>query len=342
MNAPAGLRSYSYAEEKSVFRTTLHKWLLAIAVAALLFAPTYLSGYWLGLFSLTGIVVIALTGMNIIGSSGQVNLGWLGFMAVGAYFSAVMTGQYNQQFFVGLIGAGLLSGVLGMVFALPQRKKLPWVLPASFIFQILLLLLINHWTITGGTEGLSVPYPSVGFINFNTITGLYFLVVSVMGLSIFFANNLLKTRTGRAFTAVRDNPRAAQAMGIDLFGTRALAMFLGCFTAGIAGSLLAHWSGFITSGNFSLLDSFLFLGVILVFGLGKMWAPVFGAILFLLVTRIIAPWLAGTNLSPNAPLPFAATLYGAIIIFAVAAVYLVMRRQNSGLKDPNLTKQKVK
>ncbi|GAH44795.1 unnamed protein product, partial [marine sediment metagenome] len=82
-------------------------------------------------------------------------------------------------------------------------------------------------------------------------------------LTVFFAKNLARTRVGRAFIAIRDNDLAAEVMGINLFRYKLLAFFIGCFLAGIAGSLLAHWIGFMSAENFTLMDSILYIGMII-------------------------------------------------------------------------------
>ena len=90
---------------------------------------------------------------------------------------------------------------------------------------------------------------------------------------------MARTRVGRAFIAIRDNDLAAEVMGVNLFYYKMLAFFIGCFLAGIAGSLLAHWTGSISTDNFSFMDSILYVGMIIIGGLGTTLGPILGVIL---------------------------------------------------------------
>ncbi len=119
MTLPSGTRSYTYAEDMAILRTKTH-WALFIGFLVLLFAmPLYLSNYWLGVVNLIGITLIAATGLNIlIGYCGQLSIGHAGFMAVGAYTSAILTNRLELPFLVGLICAGLAAGAIGLIFGI--------------------------------------------------------------------------------------------------------------------------------------------------------------------------------------------------------------------------------
>jgi branched-chain amino acid transport system permease protein len=106
------------------------------------------------------------------------------------------------------------------------------------------------------------------------------------------------------------------------------AFFIGCATAGISGALLAHWQGFITSGTFSAADSIGYIGVLIICGLGSIWSPVTGAIIFVLIFRVIAPALAGINLAPSENLTALTTVYALVITAAGAVAALRLRKKS--------------
>ena len=115
------------------------------------------------------------------------------------------------------------------------------------------------------------------------------------------AKNLARTRAGRAFIAIRDNDLAAEVMGINLFRYKLIAFFIGCFLAGIAGSLLAHWIGFMSVEHFTIMDSILYIGMIIIGGLGTTTGPIFGVIFIRLLQQgitFIAPVLESTFALP--------------------------------------------
>jgi branched-chain amino acid transport system permease protein len=122
MDLPAGTRNHSYAEDMAIFRTKTH-WFLLIALLIVLFtAPTWFGGYWLSIANLIGITIIAVTGLNILtGYCGQLSIGHAGFMAVGAYTSAILTTRFDQPFLVGLICAGFMAGIIGILFGIHRR-----------------------------------------------------------------------------------------------------------------------------------------------------------------------------------------------------------------------------
>jgi branched-chain amino acid transport system permease protein len=134
------------------------------------------------------------------------------------------------------------------------------------------------------------------------------------------AKNIARTRVGRAFIAIRDNDLAAEVMGINLFYYKLLAFFIGCFLAGIAGSLMAHWTGSISTDNFSFMDSILYIGMIIIGGLGTTLGPIVGVIFIRLldvgVYNYLSPYLQSTF--PQLPGGFtsgiAPMLFGLVII----------------------------
>jgi len=288
----------------AIFRTKTHWAMLLALLVILLTGPLYWGNYWLGVANLLGITIIAATGLNILtGYCGQLSIGHAGFIAVGAYTSAVLTNRLELPFLVGLICAGLAAGLVGMLFGIPSLRVKGFYLAISTIAaQFIIIWVINHWTnVTGGFDGISVPPASIGGITFISQASQFYLIMVITVLVIFLAKNLARTRAGRAFVAIRDNDLAAQVMGINLFRYKLIAFFIGCFLAGIAGSLLAHWIGFMNAENFTLMDSILYVGMIIIGGLGSATGPIFGAIFIRLLQQgitFIAPVLENTFALP--------------------------------------------
>jgi len=204
---------------------------------------------------------------------------------------------------VGFICAGLVAGLVGMIFGIPSLRVKGFYLAISTIAaQFIIIWVINHWTsVTGGFDGISVPPASIGGINFVSQTSQFYLILAITIIVIFAAKNLARTRVGRAFVAVRDRDLAAEVMGINLFRYKLIAFFIGCFLAGIAGSLLAHWIGFMNAENFTLMDSVLYIGMIIIGGLGTATGPIFGVIFIRMLQQgitFIAPVLENTFTLP--------------------------------------------
>jgi branched-chain amino acid transport system permease protein len=291
MSMPCGVRNYNYAQDMAIVRTGT-QWASLIGFLVLLFAaPLYLSNYWLSVFNLIGITLIAAIGLNLlVGYCGQLSIGHAGFIAVGAYTSAVLTNRFDMPFLVGLIGGGLVSGLVGLVFGLPSvRVKGFYLAITTIAAQFIIIWVINHWGLTGGFTGMTVPAASIGGLVFRSETSQFYLIIGISVLSVFFAQNLARTKVGRAFIAIRDNDLAAEVMGINLLYYKLLAFFIGCFFAGIAGALLAHYWRSLNAEMFSFTDSILYIGMIIIGGLGTSLGPILGVVVIRLLQQVLLP-----------------------------------------------------
>jgi branched-chain amino acid transport system permease protein len=293
MTLPCGIRNQTYAEDMAIVRTRTH-WALLIGFLTFLFtAPLYLGGTWISLFNLIGCTLIAAVGLNIlVGYCGQLSIGHAGFIAVGAYTSAVLTNRLELPFIVGLISAGIVSGVIGLIFGLPSvRVKGFYLAITTIAAQFIIIWVINHWGYTGGFLGITVPYASTepfGNYIFQSRISQYYLIFIIAAICVFFAKNLARTKVGRAFIAIRDNDLAAEVMGVNLLYYKLLAFFIGCFFAGIAGSLLAHlYYLSLNTEYFSFTESILYIGMIIIGGLGTSVGPIFGVVFIRLLQHLL-------------------------------------------------------
>ena len=290
MSLPTGIRSYTYAQDVAIFRTRTHWVWLGVLLAFLFTGPLYWGGEWLSVANLIGITIIAATGLNILtGYCGQLSIGHAGFIAVGAYASAILTNRFGFPFLAGLICGGGVAGLVGMIFGVPSLRVKGFYLAISTIAaQFIIIWVINHWTgVTGGFNGMVVPPASIGGASFISQASQFYLIMIIVIIVVFLAKNLARSRVGRAFVAIRDNDIAAQVMGINLFRYKLLAFFIGCFLAGVAGSLFAHWIGFLNAENFTMMDSILYVGIVIIGGLGTTIGPIFGVIFIRLLQKLM-------------------------------------------------------
>ena len=310
----------------AIIRTRTQWVLLLVGLLVLFTAPLYLSIYWLGVVNLIGITIVAATGLNLLtGYCGQLSVGHAGFIAVGAFTSAVLTARVGLPFLVALPAAGLMAGAIGVIFGVASlRVKGFYLAIATIAAQIIIIWVISNLEVTGGFLGLSVPRAEIFGITFRTQQSLFFLIMTVTALVIFLAKNLARTRIGRAFVAIRDNDLAAEVMGINLFRYKLIAFFAGCFLAGIAGSLTAHWIGFVSVEHFSISDSILYVGMIIIGGAGTTLGPILGAVAIRMLQQgvtLISPTLESAI--PGAPSGFTAGL-GPLIFGIVIVLFLVL------------------
>lgn len=282
---PCGTSNETLGEDMAVIRTRL-QWLLTIAGCVLLLTfPLFASHYLTSLVNKMSITIIAVLGLQLVmGYCGLISFGQVAFMAVGAYSSAILTNTLGWSFWIALPVSGLSAGLFGVIGGAPSLRITGFYLALATlaIHQIIAWLMV-HLPITGGVAGLHAPAPSIGNFAFNSEKRMFYIIVPVMLLMTYFAKNLTRRRIGRAFVAIRDNDVAAEAMGINLYFYKLLAFFIACFYAGIAGSLLAHWTMVVHPEQFMMTNALYFIGMLIVGGLGSITGVFFGTLFFALL-----------------------------------------------------------
>ena len=318
---PCGTFNEDYGRDTAVIRTRL-QWIITIlAIVVLLTVPLYGGYYFIGLINKIAIAIIAVMGLQLMmGYCGLISFGQVAFMAIGAFTSAILTTTYGWPFWLALPVSGIVAGVVGIVGGTPAlRIKGFYLALATLAIYYIVVWLIMHLKITGGVIGLHAPAPTIGSFAFDTDETMYYIIVPVMLLMTYFAKNLARSRIGRAFVAIRDNDLAASVMGINLFYYKLLAFFIGCFFAGIAGSLFAHWMQFVHVEQFPLADAVFFIGMLIVGGLGTITGVFFGTIFISLLIEAVTfasptltGWFPAMGIAPAAAL--GATAFGVIIV----------------------------
>jgi branched-chain amino acid transport system permease protein len=290
MDLPCGTFSQDYAQDMAIIRTKW-QWVTLSTLLILLFvSPLFLSDRILTIMTIIGITIISVQGLNILtGYCGQISIGHAGFMAVGAYTSGILTARLDWPFWIALPCAALAAGIVGLLFGLPSLKiKGFYLIMATIAAQFIIVwVIIQARGITGGPDGLAVPRPQIGDFVFRSKASYFYLVMTITLLGTVLAQNIVRTRTGRAFVAVRDNDLAAEVMGINLWVYKLLAFFIGCVYAGVAGSLLVHYFAFATLDQFPFINSVWYLGMLIVGGMGSIPGAIFGAVSLKLLDEVV-------------------------------------------------------
>jgi branched-chain amino acid transport system permease protein len=267
------------------------QWRSLVALLAILVAcPLFASDRTITVMTMIGIAVISVYGLHILtGTCGQISIGHVGFMAVGAYVSAILTMKLGWSFFVALPCAALAAGLAGLLFGLPSLKiRGFYLIMATIAAQFIIVWVVLHLReLTGGPDGMPVPKPQLGSFVFNSKESFYYLVLVIGCIATYATVNIGRTRAGRAFVAIRDNDLAAEVMGINLWIYKLQAFFIGCVYAGVAGSLLVHYFGFASIDQFPFIDSVWYLGMLIVGGMGSITGAVLGAISLKLLDEFV-------------------------------------------------------
>ena len=249
-------------------------------IASLVTLPFLLPNYHIYMVNYMAINVIVTVGLNIlVGYTGQISLGHAGFFAIGAYGTVLLMTNLHFPFLLALICGGLIAAFFGFILGLPAlRLEGPYLAIATLGFGMAITQVIGRWQVFGGRMGLEVPDLSLGPFVIDTDRQLYFVVVTIAFLLILAARNLMKTRVGRAFIAIRDSDIAAETMGVNLTLYKTLAFAVSAFYAGVAGGLFAFLLGFINPSTFNFILSIYFLAFVIVGGLGSIFGSIMGGV----------------------------------------------------------------
>jgi branched-chain amino acid transport system permease protein len=249
-------------------------------IASLIVFPFLAPNYYVYMANYMAIHIIITIGLNIlVGYTGQISLGHAGFFAIGAYFTVLSMTHLHLPFFVALILAAFIAAFFGFVLGLPAlRLEGPYLAIATLGFGMAITQVIGRWQVFGGRMGLETPPLTLFTYVLESDRQRYFLIVAITFLMIMAARNLMKTKVGRAFIAIRDSDIAAETMGVNLVYYKTLAFAVSAFYAGVAGGLFAFLLGFINPSTFNFILSIYFLAFVIVGGLGSIFGSIMGGI----------------------------------------------------------------
>jgi branched-chain amino acid transport system permease protein len=268
----------------------LRPFILIAAAFALAVIPPFLPSYHLYLLELVMVNSIAAIGLNLLtGNCGQISLSNGSFMAVGAYTTAIAMSHFGPFLAPALVAAVVAAGLLGALLGFPARRVsgLYLALVTLGFLAVVDVVIEEFPDLTGGVRGLNVPRPSLGSAGVRADLALYYVVALATGLCVFVARNLLSTRLGRAFNAVRQSSFAAQALGIPVGRTKVIAFTIAAAFAGLSGGLLALLVGFIDPTEFGISTSLRHITFIVVGGLGSIPGSVVGAAVLTLLPEAL-------------------------------------------------------
>jgi branched-chain amino acid transport system permease protein len=297
------------------------------AVAVLFFdvLPASVHEYYLSMVNLVSIAVIGALGLNIlVGYTGQISIGHGAFMSVGAYTAANFATRLDCPFWLALPLGGLMAALVGVVVGFPSlRIKGIYLAIATLAGQLIIEWLINHVTwISGGAQAsIQMPRPALFGAVLRSQREMYFLLLVFVVLAIVATMNLVRSRIGRAFVAIRDHDIAAEIIGIDIFRYKLLAFAISSFYAGVCGALYSYYLGIANYEQFQIVTSIDYLAMIIIGGLGSVLGSILGAVFVTLLPigiRYVMEGFGGLLFSPatllNVIPNLRLILFGALII----------------------------
>lgn len=260
------------------------------ALAALLLAlpwlvPTYVMTYG----TLILIAAIGAIGLNLVtGTAGLISLGHAGFLAIGAYTTGILITTHGWPLLPAVVAAGVVAAVASLLVGVPSlRLKGLYLAITTLAFSIIVVQLITQWDwLTRGSGGLPVRRPDLLGASMRTPTAMYFLSLGFAMLTTLAALNLLRSRVGRAWAAIRDYDTAASLMGVSLVRYKLTAFAVSAFMTGLAGALTALNIRYLNVDSFELIASIEAIAMIIVGGLGSVRGAILGAILITVLPEL--------------------------------------------------------
>jgi branched-chain amino acid transport system permease protein len=287
-----GVLKTTYEADMALYPLPIAKYTVAaFAVLFFLVIPMALHEYYLSIANLVWIAVIGALGLNIlVGYTGQVSIGHGAFMSVGAYTAANFATRLDSPWPINLLAGGLMAALVGAVVGIPSlRIKGLYLAIATLAGQLIIEWTINHVTfISGGVQAsIEVARPRLGPYVLSSQRAMYYFLLVFVVLAIVGTLNLVRSRIGRAFIAIRDQDIAAEIIGINIFRYKLLAFAISSFYAGVTGVLYTYYLGIANYEQFQIGVSIDYLAMIIIGGLGSVLGSIFGAAFVTLLPIVI-------------------------------------------------------
>jgi branched-chain amino acid transport system permease protein len=295
-----GVFKTSYASDMALYPLPIARGtIIALLVLFIVIVPLVFGEYYLSIINLVLISIVGALGLNIlVGYTGQISIGHAAFMSVGAYTAANLAVRAGLPFWITLPAGGLMAAMVGAVIGIPSlRIKGLYLAIATLAGQLIIEWIINHvpW-ISGGTQAsIQVPRPSAFGYELKTQGQLYFFLLFFALIAIVAALNLVRSRIGRAFVAIRDQDIAAEIIGIDIYRYKLTAFAISSFYAGVCGVLYTYYFGIANYEQFQIDVSIDYLAMIIIGGLGSVLGSILGAAFVALLPLVIRTIMEGIS-----------------------------------------------
>ncbi len=277
----SGYFKTSYGGDLVLLETRLQKASLAAAFAILLAYPLVASPFFMGLANQVFLAIIGAAALMLLtGYAGQISLGHAGLLAAGALTTGIMFKELGAPFWVTLPSSAIIGAVLGIIFGIPSLRLKGLYLAVSTLALHFVVAFVGgeYETRRGFSTGVVISPPQIGEFQFNEGYKWYFALLAIDIVVMLFCINLVRSRTGRAWMAIRDREIVAEAVGIPIRRYKLTAFVLSSAMTGVAGSLIAYYRGFVSMDAFTLNLTIEYVAMVIIGGLGSMLGVVLGAL----------------------------------------------------------------
>jgi branched-chain amino acid transport system permease protein len=301
---PCGDYHQDYKEDQGWWQTKFIKGkMLLLLLIVFVGIPLLFDEYWMSVATMVGYTAMGALGVQLlIGYAGLLTLGHAAFIAVGAYTSTMLILQFPWPQFmldaglaypVSIVAAGIVAGLWSVLFGLPSVKvKGFYLILTTMAAQFITVdFILTQYVSQIGGRGQAFSLPpgtiKIGPWVIDTELSIYLVMVVMLSLMIIVLANLLRSKPGRAWVAIRDNDIAAEALGINIVWYKLLAFFVAGFMAGVAGAFWVCNTAALSPEHFQWFLSLWLVGVILIGGVGSIQGAVFGSIFMVVVMEVL-------------------------------------------------------
>lgn len=275
----------------SVSRLARYKGVAVLAAIALLLPLVLPNSFYYDVVVRIAINAIVVMALNLLmGYTGQISIGHAGFLGIGAYSSAVLTSQYNWAPLTAMLAGAVAVGVLAFIVARPILKLKGHTLAMATLGLgvIISIALTNEAQFTGGPDGMAVPALELFGWTVSGEKQWYGLVGVLLVLVTLAAINLIDSPAGRALQAIHGSEIAARVAGIDTTRLKVRIFVLSAVVASLAGSLSAHYVGFVTPGIAGFFHSIELVTMVVTGGMASVFGSIVGAALLTLLPQVLS------------------------------------------------------
>ena len=301
---PCGDYHQDYKEDQGWWQTKFIKGkMLLLLLFVFVGIPLLFDEYWMSVATMVGYTAMGALGVQLlIGYAGLLTLGHAAFIAVGAYTSTMLILQFPWPQFmldsglaypVSIVAAGVVAGLWSVLFGLPSVKvKGFYLILTTMAAQFITVdFILTQYVSQIGGRGQAFSLPpgtiKIGPWVIDTELSIYLVMVVLLSLMIIVLANLLRSKPGRAWVAIRDNDIAAEALGINIIWYKLLAFFVAGFMAGVAGAFWVCNTAALSPEHFQWFLSLWLVGVILIGGVGSIQGAIFGSIFMVVVMEVL-------------------------------------------------------
>ena len=290
MPRASGYFRTSYVQDLALTQTRLERVSLLVFASMLAAFPFLATAFYLDLACQVFLAAIgALSLMLLTGYAGQISLGHAGLLAAGAFTVGILFREINAPFWVTLPAAAAIGALLGIVFGLPSLRLRGLYLAVSTLalYFVVVYLGGEYENNRGFSTGILIDPPTIGGYSISDARVWYFILLMAAALTLLFCINLLRSRTGRAWRAIRAHETVAEALGINIAAYKLLAFVISSAMTAVAGALFAYYRHFVSVDAFSLYLSIQYVAMIIIGGMGSLLGALLGAVFVTLFPYLI-------------------------------------------------------